>query len=289
MANPSVTYTFAGGYAISSGEMNTNFADLIAALTDGTKDISVAAVTANGTLTGNGNTVLGNSISNTLTIKAQIRSGLAICNNSYYTVLNVPASQTSNYALNLPSTAPTSAGYVPVFTNDQAVWQDVQEPASMSDIKATKMGFYNYSADIASGTNDTAYYGGNKGTISLMNYSGAVSVAVSSCFGEFLTYKTSGGKWRLKFNLMVNPSVNTMYTGLISINGVTFKNITNYNQALSRYAPQVGTWDGIGGTAYAIPNTSRIYIENQGSSSYEQKLFVGGEVSLETMPAWAWR
>lgn len=52
MASPSLTYTFTNGTVIDASQVNTNFNDIIAALTDSTKDLDVADITATtGTIT----------------------------------------------------------------------------------------------------------------------------------------------------------------------------------------------------------------------------------------------
>jgi len=70
MANPSVTYTFTNGTVADGTEVNTNFSDLIASLTDGTKSLSIDAITGAGAATFNGNTTLGNAAGDTLTVNA---------------------------------------------------------------------------------------------------------------------------------------------------------------------------------------------------------------------------
>jgi len=60
MAIPSVTYTFAAGTTAQSSQVNTNFGDIISALTDGTKNLTVAAISLS-SFTNTGNTTLGNA------------------------------------------------------------------------------------------------------------------------------------------------------------------------------------------------------------------------------------
>lgn len=78
MAFPNVTYTFVNGTAADAGAVNTNFADLIAGASDGTKDINVSAITGGGNATFNGNVVLGNASSDDLTIGASLTADLPI-------------------------------------------------------------------------------------------------------------------------------------------------------------------------------------------------------------------
>lgn len=78
MASPSVTYTFANSTTADATQVNQNFTDIISGLTDGTKDLSISALTVAGTATLNGNVSIGNSSSDTLTITAVLSSSLAM-------------------------------------------------------------------------------------------------------------------------------------------------------------------------------------------------------------------
>jgi hypothetical protein len=78
MANPAVTYTFSNSTTADATQVNQNFTDLINGLTDGTKDLSISAITAAGTATFNGAVNLGNASSDDLTITASLASTVAI-------------------------------------------------------------------------------------------------------------------------------------------------------------------------------------------------------------------
>jgi hypothetical protein len=67
VANVSVTYTFSNGTVADATEVNQNFTDVINGLSDGTKDISIAALTVAGTATLNGAVNLGNATGDDLT------------------------------------------------------------------------------------------------------------------------------------------------------------------------------------------------------------------------------
>jgi hypothetical protein len=68
MANPSVTYTFTNGTTADGTQVSQNFTDLINSLTDGTKSLNIDAITAAGTATFNGNTIIGNASGDTVTV-----------------------------------------------------------------------------------------------------------------------------------------------------------------------------------------------------------------------------
>lgn len=76
MANISITYTFSNGSTADATEVNQNFTDIINGTSDGTKDLSVSAITAAGTATFNGAVNLGNATSDDITITGRIASDI---------------------------------------------------------------------------------------------------------------------------------------------------------------------------------------------------------------------
>lgn len=84
MANPSVTYTFSNGTTADATQVNQNFTDLINGLTDGTKSLTVDAITAAGAVSFQGNVTLGNGSVDDLTVSASLASSIPIkTNNSF--------------------------------------------------------------------------------------------------------------------------------------------------------------------------------------------------------------
>ena len=84
MAAPSLTYTITNGTTADATQVMQNLNDLLNGITDGTKDLSISALTCAGTLTANGHVNLGNSSADDLTITASLASTLAIkTTNSY--------------------------------------------------------------------------------------------------------------------------------------------------------------------------------------------------------------
>lgn len=78
MPAPSVTYTFSNSTTADATQVNQNFTDLINGLSDGTKDLSVSAITAAGNVSLQGNVTLGNSSSDDLTITGSLASSVPI-------------------------------------------------------------------------------------------------------------------------------------------------------------------------------------------------------------------
>jgi len=76
VAAPSLTYTLTNGTTADASQVMQNFNDLLNGITDGSKDLSISALTVAGTATLNGNVALGNSSADTLTVTASLASGL---------------------------------------------------------------------------------------------------------------------------------------------------------------------------------------------------------------------
>lgn len=167
MAYTTVTYTFSNSTTADATQVNQNFTDLINGLSDGTKDISVNAITAAGTATLNGNVNLGNSSSDDLTITAALAGSVSVKTNATYNVgsstlgllsiylgatgsytvrLTPSASQSATYTLTLPTTAGTK-GYIPYNSDGSGTltWEPNQKGVKAASADYTILdndGFY---------------------------------------------------------------------------------------------------------------------------------------------------
>jgi hypothetical protein len=84
MPSPSYTYSLSNGTTADASHVQQNFTDILNGVTDGTKDLSISALTAAGTATLNGAINLGNASTDDLTITASLASSLPIkTTNSY--------------------------------------------------------------------------------------------------------------------------------------------------------------------------------------------------------------
>lgn len=86
MSNPSVTYTFSNSTTADATQINQNFTDLINGLSDGTKDLSISALTVAGTATLNGAVNLGNATSDDITITGYLASSFIPKTNQTYDI-----------------------------------------------------------------------------------------------------------------------------------------------------------------------------------------------------------
>ena len=74
MASIAVTYTFVAGATSSASNVNSNFTDIVNGLSDGTKDLSISALTCAGNVTFNANMTLGNASGDTITMTGSVAS-----------------------------------------------------------------------------------------------------------------------------------------------------------------------------------------------------------------------
>lgn len=86
MAYPSVTYTFSNSTTADATQVNQNFTDLINGLSDGTKDLSISALTVAGAATLNGAVNIGNATSDDLTITGYLASSFIPKTNQTYDI-----------------------------------------------------------------------------------------------------------------------------------------------------------------------------------------------------------
>jgi hypothetical protein len=152
--------------------------------------------------------------------------------------------------------------------------------ANLDDATATRLGLKQYLADKAGGTNDIAYFGGNKATLTA---SDNVAVTISSVTRAVLIpYQTQDGNWRLKFNInFVLPSA-ARASASVFINGVTG---AAYNQASSAHAV-TSTATNIWGLCYSSTNPVRI--QSLHASATTAEYMYSGDIELASKPTWAY-
>ncbi len=86
MASPSYTYTLTNGSTADASQVMQNYNDILNGVTDGTKDLSISALTCAGTATLNGSVNLGNASADDLTITASLASTLPIKTNNAFDI-----------------------------------------------------------------------------------------------------------------------------------------------------------------------------------------------------------
>lgn len=86
MPSPSYTYTLTNGTTADASQVMQNFNDIKNGVTDGTKDLSISALTCAGTATLNGNVNLGNASGDDLTVTASLASTIPIKTTASYDI-----------------------------------------------------------------------------------------------------------------------------------------------------------------------------------------------------------
>jgi hypothetical protein len=115
MAAPSVTYTFANSTTADATQVNQNYTDLVNALSDGTKDISVAQVTAAGKFTASAAFVT----SGVSTVVATNGSSSTVGDTTAVVIL-APAGTIAGYTLTLPAN-PSNGQRLSIVTNGSTI------------------------------------------------------------------------------------------------------------------------------------------------------------------------
>lgn len=86
MPAPSYTYTLTNGTTADASQVQQNFTDILNGVSDGTKDLSINALTAAGTATFNGNVTLGNASGDDITVTGSLASTIAIKTNNSFNI-----------------------------------------------------------------------------------------------------------------------------------------------------------------------------------------------------------
>lgn len=92
--------------------------------------------------------------------------------------------------------------------------------------------------------------------------------------GVAIPYQTYDGAWRLRLTVALTHGSDASFN--ITISGVTFKNVSGYNQPLTTRVTD--------GSAYASPNTDDIAVSYDAAKTGTQ---ISGDVELESKPTWA--
>ncbi len=140
MAAPSLTYTLTNGSTADATQVMQNFNDLLNGVTDGTKDLSISALTCAGTATLNGHVNVGNSTSDDLTVTASLASSLPIKTNTTYNIgsstlglgglyiggtstftTKLAGAATASYTITLPVDVPAGNDYVARYSTGGAM------------------------------------------------------------------------------------------------------------------------------------------------------------------------
>ncbi|MEJ2043688.1 MAG: hypothetical protein P8X74_03670 [Reinekea sp.] len=123
------------------------------------------------------------------------------------------------------------------------------------------------------------YEEGNTYNSVLLQITGAPQ-AFTITRGVFVPYMTADGSWRLIFNINGTLAVTSAVEAL-TISGVTFKNVANYNQPVTFGDSSTSARYRAG---YTIPGTGQLQLDY--SSNFSVR-WVSGDVELDSRPTWA--
>lgn len=250
MAYPSVTYTISNGNPNDGAQVAQNFTDLVNGLSDGTKDLNVAALTANGSIT------LGDNVADDLTVTASLASTFPIKTNATYafgsTTKGLTALYFGNSTFTIGLTCPTlAASYT--LTLPTAVPASTL-PVVMSTAGALSTSAITQAMRAALGEQISS----SSGNFSTTTVSSSVSVTNLS-----VTITTTGR--RVFIGLVPDGTSNTSYVGNSSNAGSSALEIKRDGTAVARMqVPYSSLVSGAGG----IPVGGYFVIEAPAAGSY---------------------
>ena len=148
------------------------------------------------------------------------------------------------------------------------------DPTKLTKEQATKMGLYVYKADLSGGTNDIAYYSGNKATITNVNNVTRIDRV------ELIPKQRQNGTWEL---FVYITGISTSNTNVdFTVDGIDV--ITGTSGADTPLLIGKNTASIYGSGGVNNPNTFNVRSQNAGTSWR-----ITGTVQLDAIPTWAWR
>lgn len=154
MAAPSLTYTLTNGTTADASQVQQNFTDILNGITDGSKDLTVNQLTINAALAVGGNTTIGDSSTDTLTVNASLASSVVIGTNASYDIgsatlglasvyigssgaftTRLKSAASASHTITLPAVVPLAAGMQLTSSNGSggSIWL----PPSLSAVSKT--------------------------------------------------------------------------------------------------------------------------------------------------------
>lgn len=142
MTSPTTTYTFSNGTTIVASQHNQNFTDIINALTDATKSLSIDSLTLAGAFTANGNCTLGNASGDDITITGSLAASIPIKTNNSFDIgaatlglagiyLGAPSSRSTRLTSN-QSIASSFTLVLPVSVGSSGQWVTTDGSGNLS-------------------------------------------------------------------------------------------------------------------------------------------------------------
>lgn len=86
MAAPSYTYTLTNGSTADASQVTQNFNDILNGVTDGTKDLTINALTCNGAVSFKGTVALGDAAADDITVTGSLASSIPIKTTNTYDI-----------------------------------------------------------------------------------------------------------------------------------------------------------------------------------------------------------
>lgn len=282
MAAPSYTYTLTNGSTADATQVQQNFTDILNGVADGTKDLSISALTCAGTVTLNGNVNIGNASSDDLTITASLASAVAIKTNNSYDIGSATLGLRKIYIGNGGAGATCDIISASHATTREYTIPDCGAAASfvMTQLAQTISGVKTFDGQLigkGTATNDAAavsYIGEYMeniftGTLNLVN---SQFIDVDSGGGSPVGIVLTAGCWDITGSVVFYPAATTSYTTMQSFIGTTTGN-TSTGYDVNRNFASEATAATVGGGNQVGLNTPPWRVKLAGSTTYYLKAY----------------
>lgn len=195
MTSPSLTYTLTNGATADASQVQQNFNDLLNGLTDGTKDLSISALTCAGTATLNGHVNLGNASADDLTISASLASSLPIKTNNSYDIGSSTLGLRKLYLGNGGAGATCDIVAASHATTREYTIPDCSAAASFVMTQGTQTLGGTYSLSQSGAQALTLTTTGSATNASMLIKSGDGTTSTRNAFITYQSLETSGQQW----------------------------------------------------------------------------------------------
>jgi hypothetical protein len=144
------------------------------------------------------------------------------------------------------------------------------------------------SSTSSSGTVLKQYYANSSDGPGNFNITNGSTGTWTTIRGIAIPYQTSDGAWRLRFNIVGTAEISSLNVYRIKIAGVIFKNITNYDQAVTVSNSALTTFAAEEYfIAIANDGTNEIVLVLPKAVTYTNTWGFSGDVELDSKPSWA--
>jgi len=224
VAAPSLTYTLTNGATADASQVMQNYNDLLNGVTDGTKDLTINALTANGAASFKGAVTLGDATGDDITHTGALASTIPIKTNNSYDIGSATLGLAGLYLGNVGAGATCKLASASHATTRVYTFPDAGAAANvvLSEGAATINGAKTFGSGIIVGGNATG--DSNLGTISSVTNSSYYEGSWSAVFNQGAGVSGSSTTYTINY-VRSGKIVTLLFPGITATIGTTAANL----------------------------------------------------------------